>query len=760
MSRGRIIKAGSWSTGLGIILILLLLAPGGPAHADDYYVTTLADECDTMIVLGGLRRAINRANGHSGPDNIRFDGLSGTITLDCELPALTDYGTVIMGETAATGVGGIIIDGDSSVAVGFHMAGQSCVVRGLKIRNFSDCGILIEPLPGGLARNNLVGGAVEDHKNTIRKNDVGIRLAGSPCDSNVLYNNRVNNNGADGICLIDGPSSNTIGGEATNKPNVVKLNSRHGIYLEGDVQDNLISGNRVGTNVDGTLAHGNGADGIRLEGSDCSNNDVKGNQVCDNGACGIVVSGGDGNHVFSNNVGLNSARADSIPNNSSGILLNNTANCEVDENTVSGNRGNGVEITGVSRDNTVSDNYIGTNSYWDRLGNRGEGLIIHTCGAGTENNLISGNTIADNSTGILIAETCDNIRVYGNGIGTDPSGSENIGNGCEGVIINSTGNLVGGPEEGQPNHISYNNLDGVWLYNSLSAQGQNRIQGNTIMYNGWNGISIDEGMVNNTVGCSSMGGPAAAGNTIISNSLHGISCGYSLAAIPPSENCFMSNSIHGNGLLGIDLLSTVPPGNDGIPAPTITSATPVGASGVTNLGGNDSMVQLFTNGTGDEGLALVAEFLVTGTDNWSYSGPLPDGENLTATNTGCWPAPSSAWQTSEFSPPVMIDCAGVREEREASLPSVFRMAAISPNPFGGSTRVMFDIPRATSVSLKVYDATGRPVRSLVDGSMVPGRYGVNWDACDDHGRMVAPGVYFCRFEHTDGCEVRELIYLR
>ena len=818
MSRTQGVKNGIWQTGLGIVIALLCLFHGAPAEANTYYVTTLTDRCDA-VVIGGLRLAISSANSHAGPDTIRFDGLSGTITPPCDLPKLRDSGTLIMGETSATGAGGIVIDGGDSIAVGLHMAGESCVIRGLEVKRFSDCGVLIEPLTDGIARHNLLGGQDAGHQNTIRYNRVGIKLSGSPCDSNTVYNNRANNNTEHGIHLVDGPTDNVIGGTSGSEPNVASVNGVHGIYLEGAVQGTKIRGNHVGTDIGGTIARGNSQDGIRLEGSQCSYNEVTKNQVCDSEVDGIVISGGyantisnniigldylalsalgnqddgilvtldacenqigpdnvvsgnggdgieissttlcNGNYVYWNIVGLNIDRLDSIPNHENGVFLNTTANCDVWENTVSGNRLNGVKISGASLNNTIRDNHIGTTYYYNRMGNKWQGILVENCGWYAQNTLISGNVIADNSSGVLIAESCDSIQFYGNQVGTDPTGTIILRNNCGGVIISSTGNLIGGIEDGQGNLIKYNIHNGIWMYNYSSAQSNNLIRGNNIEHNSYAGVLIYDGMLNNAIGGSSLGEPEAE-NIIMYNGLDGIACGYSGALNPPVGNCFMSNSIHGNGGLGISLLTTVPPGNDGIPAPTITSARTTGADGVTNLGGNDTMVQLFVNGTGDEGYLLVAEFLVTGTDLWSYHGPLPDTENLTATNTGRWPTSTSDWETSEFSAPVLIVPSSDVEDQVVEVPSVFRMGDISPNPFRASARIGYDIPRAGRVSLKVYDTTGRLVRSLFDGPAAPGTHDVTWDASDDRGRVVAPGVYFCRFEHADGSEVREIIYAR
>ncbi len=68
-----------------------------------------------------------------------------------------------------------------------------------------------------------------------------------------------------------------------------------------------------------------------------------------------------------------------------------------------------------------------------------------------------------------------------------------------------------------------------------------------------------------------------------------------------------------------------------------------------------------------------------------------------------------------------------------------------PNPFSANTSITFDLPSSTNVSLKVFDALGNEVRTLVDGIRPMGRSTVILNA--EHlesgqylARLVANGV--------------------
>jgi hypothetical protein len=67
-----------------------------------------------------------------------------------------------------------------------------------------------------------------------------------------------------------------------------------------------------------------------------------------------------------------------------------------------------------------------------------------------------------------------------------------------------------------------------------------------------------------------------------------------------------------------------------------------------------------------------------------------------------------------------------------------------PNPFNPSTRIAYSVPAYGHVSLKIYDVSGRLVRTIVEGSKAPGTYTVDWNGLNDQGRNAATGAYFCR----------------
>ncbi|MBM3314652.1 T9SS type A sorting domain-containing protein, partial [candidate division WOR-3 bacterium] len=83
-----------------------------------------------------------------------------------------------------------------------------------------------------------------------------------------------------------------------------------------------------------------------------------------------------------------------------------------------------------------------------------------------------------------------------------------------------------------------------------------------------------------------------------------------------------------------------------------------------------------------------------------------------------------------------------------------------PNPLRGRASIVYSVPRATNVSLAVFDAAGRLVRSLQRGEQRPGIHAATWDRTDGQGRPVSHGVYFYRLE-ADGVRLaRKVVAVR
>jgi hypothetical protein len=77
-----------------------------------------------------------------------------------------------------------------------------------------------------------------------------------------------------------------------------------------------------------------------------------------------------------------------------------------------------------------------------------------------------------------------------------------------------------------------------------------------------------------------------------------------------------------------------------------------------------------------------------------------------------------------------------------------------PNPATRTLTIRYGIPRFTTVSLKVYDISGKVVRTLEAGDKTkPGYHDILWNCQDNRGRQIAGGVYFYRLVTGDNLQI-------
>lgn len=79
----------------------------------------------------------------------------------------------------------------------------------------------------------------------------------------------------------------------------------------------------------------------------------------------------------------------------------------------------------------------------------------------------------------------------------------------------------------------------------------------------------------------------------------------------------------------------------------------------------------------------------------------------------------------------------------------FALQSNYPNPFNSTTNITFDVPKASHVTLKVYDITGKHIKTLVDEHMNAGNHSVKWYGKNSKGNTVPSGIYLCRIQ-SDG----------
>jgi hypothetical protein len=105
--------------------------------------------------------------------------------------------------------------------------------------------------------------------------------------------------------------------------------------------------------------------------------------------------------------------------------------------------------------------------------------------------------------------------------------------------------------------------------------------------------------------------------------------------------------------------------------------------------------------------------------------------------------------------------AGVGKEDPPGRRSPVALEQNNPNPFHPVTDIRFELSEPLPVTLTVYDASGRIVRSLLSReSREAGTHIVSWDGRDDTGREAAAGIYFYSLETAGRLLTRKMILLQ
>ena len=353
-----------------------------------------------------------------------------------------------------------------------------------------------------------------------------------------------------------------------------------------------------------------------------------------------------------NYIGTDATGTADLGNFSNGVFINgapgNTigGTASVARNVISGNA-NGVLIQGSGATaNAVEGNYIGTDATGTaNLGNLIYGVQINGAPGNTIGGTASGarNVLSGNgSSGVLIENSGATANaVEGNYIGTDATGTADLGNFSYGVfVVNASSNTIGGTASGARNIISGNDLYGVFLGSGATS---NAVEGNYIgtdatgtadLGNFRNGVFI-ENASSNTIGGTASG----ARNVISYNDSHGVE----IRGAGTTGNTVTGNSIHDNAGLGINNSDG---GNTELTPPTVTAAG--SASGSSDCA--SCTIEVFSDAA-DEGKTFHGSTMTASGAcpcSWSFAGAVT-GPNITATVTDI------SGNTSEFSVPFVAD---------------------------------------------------------------------------------------------------------
>ncbi len=85
---------------------------------------------------------------------------------------------------------------------------------------------------------------------------------------------------------------------------------------------------------------------------------------------------------------------------------------------------------------------------------------------------------------------------------------------------------------------------------------------------------------------------------------------------------------------------------------------------------------------------------------------------------------------------------------------------LEPASSPGRTDFRFFTPWLSRLTLRIFDAKGRAVRTIVDEPRLPGFYEAAWDGRSDKGRALPEGVYYAELSTPDYIMTKEVLLVR
>ena len=110
--------------------------------------------------------------------------------------------------------------------------------------------------------------------------------------------------------------------------------------------------------------------------------------------------------------------------------------------------------------------------------------------------------------------------------------------------------------------------------------------------------------------------------------------------------------------------------------------------------------------------------------------------------------------------PAVVNTTVASADQRSIFPSEYALFQNYPNPFNPNTQITFDVPASEFVMLRVFNLLGQDVHTLINKSMTPGRYTVEWNGNDMLNNEVASGVYFYELRGKSFISRKKMLLIR
>ncbi|MEC8689547.1 MAG: T9SS type A sorting domain-containing protein, partial [Candidatus Neomarinimicrobiota bacterium] len=169
-------------------------------------------------------------------------------------------------------------------------------------------------------------------------------------------------------------------------------------------------------------------------------------------------------------------------------------------------------------------------------------------------------------------------------------------------------------------------------------------------------------------------------------------------------------------------------------------------------------VSAYIDSTGEHSFALAAASDKDSVYFYSRDKLVLDGHfegSIEAHNSG-FATLHSAWPSISYT----SDATLAVNEKSDILPKEFALHDNYPNPFNPTTTIRFDLPKATDVSILIFNVLGQKIKTIDMSQINPGYHSVVWNATNDYGSQVSAGMYFYQLRTNDFVKTKKMILLK
>ncbi len=286
----------------------------------------------------------------------------------------------------------------AGAAKGLYVTAGSTIIRGFVVNRFGATGIELVTVGNDTVQGNYIGtnaagtaASANGNHGLFASGVVGLQIGGTTAatrnvisantsagiyfdnvDNSTISGNYVGpdvtgtsdlngsaaNTARSGIVLVNGSSSNTIGGTSAGARNIISANNHYGLEVMGATsQSNVVAGNYIGTTVTGlaALPNVNGGASFWGAGSGGTGNTVGGtttsarNVISGNTGLGVLVgSAANGSIIHGNYIGVGSDGTTAIGNSSHGVSVEGASTATSVGGTTASTMGNVIANNGGS----------------------------------------------------------------------------------------------------------------------------------------------------------------------------------------------------------------------------------------------------------------------------------------------------------------------------------------------------------------------------------------------------------------------------